>query len=377
MSNPFSPLLPTLELIAREARVLPATGQAMEDMVRPDHAELIDKIRTGDDNVMDCILEKPNTKPYVKLTPLHRTQKHLFRYFLDGSARVFFLADIVEGKRRSSLHIAQIGASCIYRHDDGHVRVAGSIYRIVIMADKQQLSFGEQLEKIVNSAGGRFTFHDTMQKDGESEQTAHNKEPRSRAPHKAHHLMTELEKELGKNLKRKPGEWLVFDGSLSKDFFDWKDVPDFLGVTKSFNKEPLFKLPGARGGKTVGLYELLADLNFSHRTCAFSAQSGKKLVWYVRIHEQRNLEYPLMGVLKVELPNYSTEAVYSSVIDEISSALVAERQVTPHGKDNRWHAHLYAVYLAEQAVKNGFISTEALKSGIRWPLIPALTAAPK
>src|SRR5574341_1019030 len=81
-----------------------------------------------------------------------------------------------------------------------------------------------------------------------------------------------------------------------------------------------------RGGRVVNLYGLLAELPFSARTCASSA-----------------------------------------LIDEISGALVAERQVTPHGKDVRWHAHLYAIYLAEQAVKNGFVSTETLKAGMKWP----------
>jgi hypothetical protein len=75
----------------------------------------------------------------------------------------------------------------------------------------------------------------------------------------------------------------------------------------------------------------------------------------------------MMGVLRVELPNPSREAVPSDLINEISGALVAERQATPHGKDVRWHAHLYAIYLAEQAVKNGFVSTEVLKVGMRWP----------
>jgi hypothetical protein len=91
------------------------------------------------------------------------------------------------------------------------------------------------------------------------------------------------------------------------------------------------------------------------------------VVWYVRLREQRYLDYPLMGVVKIEFPNPTGEAVPSDVIDELSSAIVAERQVTPHGKDIRWHAHLYAIYLAEQAVKTGFVSTEALKAGIRWP----------
>jgi hypothetical protein len=41
--------------------------------------------------------------------------------------------------------------------------------------------------------------------------------------------------------------------------------------------------------------------------------------------------------------------------------------VTPHGKDIRWHAHLYPIYLAEQAVKTAFVSVEALRAGLRWP----------
>jgi hypothetical protein len=79
------------------------------------------------------------------------------------------------------------------------------------------------------------------------------------------------------------------------------------------------------------------------------------------------LDYPLMGVVKVELPNPDGGAIASEAIDEISSALVAERQATPHGKDARWHAHIYPIFLAEQAVKTGFVSFEVLKAGLRWP----------
>jgi hypothetical protein len=119
----------------------------------------------------------------------------------------------------------------------------------------------------------------------------------------------------------------------------------------------------------VNLFELLAELPFSARTCAFSARSGRVAVWYVRLREQRHLDYPLMGVVKIEFPNVIGDAVPSDIIDQISGALVAERQVTPHGKDVRWHAHLYAIYLAEQAVKNGFVSSEVLKAGLKWPTV--------
>jgi hypothetical protein len=367
MPNPFEGLRPALELITREAKVLPATGQAMEDLMRPDHAEVIDQLRSVDDDVMDVLLEAPNRQPYVELVPLHRTDKHVLRYFLDGSARTFFLGDAVEGNRRTPIHVSQVGAAAVFRHDNGQVRVAQSVHRIVLMLDKKAVSFGEQVEDLVRKAGDRFGFHDTMEEDGETEKSSPGKEPRSRAAHKAHHIMAGEEEKLGRTLPREKGQWLVLDGNLGKDLHPWRTVPQFLGLTKSFSRRPLFKLPGPRGGQVVNLYELLSTLPFSARTCAFSVRAGKVVVWYVRLREQRHLDYPLMGVVKVEFPNPSAEAVPSQLIDEVSSALVAERQVTPHGKDTRWHAHIYAIYLAEQAVKAGFVSTEVLKAGIKWP----------
>jgi hypothetical protein len=366
MKNPFEELQPALQLIAKEARLLPATGQAMEDLMRPDHAEVIDHLRTGGESVLDVLLETPNRAPYVQVQALHRTDKHLFRYFLDGSARTFFLGDAVEGSRSTPIHVAQIGAAAVFRKDNGEVKVAKSVHRIVLMMNKKSVSFGDSVEALISKAGSRFAFHDTMEDDGETEKTS-GKEPRSRAAHKAHHLMATEEEHLGRELPRSAGEWLALDGSLGKDLHSWRDVEKFIGVTKSFSREPQFKLPGGRGGKVVNLYELLASLPFSARTCAFSARSGEVVMWYVRLREQKHLDYPLMGVVKIEFPNPTREAVPSEVINEISSAIVAERQVTPHGKDVRWHAHLYAIYLAEQAVKSGFVSHEALKAGMRWP----------
>ncbi len=362
--NPFAGLRPALELITQEGRILPATGQAMEDLTRPDHEEVIDRLRLGDDPILEVLLEAPNRRAYVSLSAIHRLERHPLRYFLDGSARTFFLGDVVEGNRRSSVHVAQIGAAAVFRQDNGQMKVATSIHRIVLMLDEKAVSFGARVRELVESLGPGFAFCDTMEEDGETP----GKEPRSRAPHKAHHLMAEEEQKLGLELSREDGHWLVLDGSLGKDLHKWRRISQYLGVTKSFSREPLFKLPEGRRGRVLSLYDLLADLPFSARTCAFSARSGKVAVWYVRLREQRHLDYPLMGVVKVEFPNPTGEAVPSDLIDEISGALVAERQVAPHGKDARWHAHIYAIYLAEQAVKNGFVSTEVLKAGMKWPM---------
>lgn len=88
--------------------------------------------------------------------------------------------------------------------------------------------------------------------------------------------------------------------------------------------------------------------------------------WYVRMGEQGRLDYPLMGVVKVELVNPTKEPVPSELINRFSSALVAERQPTPHGLDPRWHAHLCAIFLAERTVKERLFSREAIQQFLKW-----------
>ena len=45
----------------------------------------------------------------------------------------------------------------------------------------------------------------------------------------------------------------------------------------------------------------------------------------------------------------------SDVIDNISCSLLEECTPTCHGKDERWAAHLYPVYLTETMVKASFM----------------------
>jgi len=160
----------------------------------------------------------------------------------------------------------------------------------------------------------------------------------------------------------------MLDGGLGNEYAkDWPEGKEYLGVVKSAWKELKFSVKSGRGSKTINTFELLANLKAGCRTLAFSLREGRIATWFVRIRGPEYLDFPLMGVLRIELPNPTMEGVPSEVIDEISGALIAERCVSPHGKDVRWHAHLYAIYLAEQAVKNGFVSTETLKAGIKWP----------
>ncbi|MFN3763848.1 MAG: hypothetical protein ACK4WK_11705, partial [Anaerolineae bacterium] len=143
--------------------------------------------------------------------------------------------------------------------------------------------------------------------------------------------------------------------------------PYLIGVAKSFRKDPEFRFGGGRSTARRDITSILAGLEFAHRTVAFSAHNGKVAFWYVRLRPQEELDYPLMGVVKVELPRPDGTPVDSDLADLISRALVAERNVTPYGRDRRWHCHLYPIFLAEQTIKNRFYSQQVLLGTIRWP----------
>ena len=378
MTNPFEGLRPTLEFIAKEGKILPATGQAVEDLMRPDQDEAYDRVRLGvERGIVEIVIESPNRNLYVDCPPIHREKKHLFRYFLDGSARTFYLGNVVEGERQTPIHISQVGAAAVYRDQLGHVKVANSEHKFVLLMNKDELSFGQDIEKKVAAAGSRYEFVDLKEEDPQTEGIKAGKEPRSRAAHKANWVMRSVEKKIAEALVRADGDWLMLDGGLGSEYAkDWKEGKQFAGVVKSSWKELKFSVKGGRGAKhTINTYELLSNLKVGQRTLAFGLRDGLIATWFVRIRGPEYLEFPLMGVLRVELPNPSLEALSSDLITEVSGALVAERCVSPHGKDARWHSHLYPIYLAEQAVKNGFVSTEVLKAGLKWPVQSARSNA--
>jgi len=375
MRNPFEGLRPALEVMVKEGKILPATGQAVEDMMRPDQEEAYDRVRLGTEHgLLDLVIEAPNRNLYVDCPMIHRADKHLFRYFLDGSARTFYIGNVVEGERQTPIHVSQVGAVAVRRDEDGRVNVAKAEHKLVLLMNKDEVSFGDEIERRVQAAGHRYAFVDLKEEDAQTEGIKAGKEPRSRAALKANWVMRRVEKEIAEGLSRADGEWLMLDGGLGSEYAkDWKEGKEYAGVVKSSWKELKFSVKGGRGAKqTINTYELLSNLKVGQRTLAFGLREGLIATWFVRIRGPEYLDFPLMGVLRVELPNPSMEGLSSDLITEVSGALVAERCVSPHGKDVRWHSHLYPIYLAEQAVKNGFVSTEILKAGLKWPLPQAV-----
>jgi hypothetical protein len=364
-----------LKAIHQDAEVLPAVGGAVEDLERPDFEEREDQALNEEEKVFETIFERDPSGPprlYRPVPSLGRTENHLFRYFLDGSFRSYFLGTVLENERESPVHYAQIGACVVRREEDGSIRREVLQVENVLLAGKQRLSEAvwTKLEELALQAGVQLV--DLTERDIVSGVLA-DFDLRNKAAGKVRFAMHNLEAEIIKQILAQLSmeRWLIVDGSLLFEpmltqLSSGEHIKPVVGVAKNFRKDPQFVFGKGPRAERRSIYKMLADLQAEHRTTAFSARGGKVVFWYVRLREQTYLDYPLMGVVKVELANPSQEPVSSHLIDEISRALVAERSVTPHGQDRRWHAHLYSIFLAERAVKESLLSREAVQQFLKW-----------
>lgn len=366
MPNPFSPIQGALRALIENAQVLPATGQAIVDMVTPDLEEIYDQ-RTSGEATIQTVWETEARSLYRSLQPIPRSQEHGFRYFVDGSAKTYFIGTVLEQDRSTPVQISQVGAAMVAREDDGRIRVADSRHTILLTLEKSQVSeqLWQRLEQAIKGVSG-YKLCDSATNNKYAEAMG-LQESRPRGAHRANWHMRELEIELAQSVPREDDAWLVVDGSLGNEFETWRGAP-LVGVAKTFRRDSRFELGSGPRARKLNLFSLLKDLGENQRTIVFPRNNeGRIVFWYVRIRPQKGLDYPLMGVVKVEMPNPDREPVDSQLVDRISGWLIAERTVTPYGRDGRWHVHLYPIYIAERVIRSRFYSEEVLKSGIRWP----------
>jgi len=374
MPNPLSLIIPVLDLLGKEVKILPATGGAVEELQHPDQEEIEDIVINRDIDNVSAFAEVPEPTPQniYRRTPLiSRTQNHLFRFFIDGSIRTYFLGTGIEGTRSFPIELAQVGSAVIKRENDGQLTVLTQKQRILLLLPKQNQGISDSLWEQIRRINKPdylevvdFTLPDRL--------ADAKKDPRDKAGAKARSEMHKLEIELIKSTDTFRGEnnWLILDGAVKfveeSIWNSWGQIPFLIGVAKSFRKDPMFQF-GRAASQRKDITSILAGLPHAHRTVAFNAYDGQVAFWYVRLREQRELDYPLMGVVKVELPRPDRRPVPSKLADLISSALVAEKNVTPYGLDRRWHCSLYPIHIAEQVIKNRFFSREVLMGCIKWP----------
>jgi hypothetical protein len=376
MSNPLSPIIPVLDLLGRELKILPATGGAVEDLQHPDQEEIEDVVVSKGNEQITAFAETPEpdiSNIYKPTPPLFRQQKHLFRFFIDGSIRSYFLATGIEGTRSFPIELAQIGATVVQREDTGQIKVHSHKQKVLLLLPKQNQGVSDTLWDKLRKIG-KPDFLDIIDFTLPDRLSDTKKDPRDKAGAKARSDMHKLEIELIKSTDaiRNDDSLLILDGSVKfveEDIWEsWKSKPSpyLIGVAKSFRKDPMFQF-GQRPSQRKDITAILAGLPHAHRTAAFSADGGKIAFWYVRLREQKELDYPLMGVIKVEIPRPDLSPVPAELADLLSRALVAERSVTPYGLDRRWHCSLYPIHIAEEVIKNRFYSKDVLMGCIKWP----------
>jgi hypothetical protein len=375
MSLPINVITPALKLLSDKIDILPASGGAVEDLQRPDEDELEDMLINRDSKEITSFAEIPEPSManfYRSTPPIPRPRKHLYRFFIDGSLRTYYLATGIEGNRSFPIELAQIGAAVMKRDEQGKVHPLGIKNRILLLAPKGQFGISDsvwmELVKL-NSADGFFQVIDTTERTANTPQEPNIENLRTRAGGIARNRMHKLEIEMI-NLTdgyRDSDRWLILDGAVKLDEFI--KTPCMIGVAKNFRKDPQFNF-GKKPGQRKDITQIIAGLPYAHRTAVFSTHNSQVAFWYVRLREQGEVDYPLMGVVKVELPCPNRTPIDSELADLISSTLVAERNVTPYGRDSRWHCHLYPIFQAEQAIKNQFYSQQVLMGVVRWPHQP-------
>ena len=368
-TNIFTPVLDLLS--SNLDHVLPAVGGAMEDLEHPDVEELDDILINKENREITEFLETPTpsiTDLYRSTPPIFRPENHFYHFFIDGSLLTYYLATGIEGNRTFPIELAQIGSAVMQRDDKGNVRPLDVRHRLLLLLPKGALGVSDtvwrELQRL-NTADKFFQVVDTTEKNVFAPNEATVETLRNRSGGIARNRMHKLEVEVigATDPYRNDNAWVILDGSVKIDEFTNTD--HMIGVAKNFRKDPQFKF-GKSSTARKDISAILAGLPYAHRTVAFSSHGGKVAFWFVRLRRQGEVDYPLMGVIKVELPRPDGTPVESELADLISRTLVAERNVTPHGLDRRWHCHLYPIYQAEQAIKNRFYSKEVLMGMIRW-----------
>ncbi|MFN0215117.1 MAG: hypothetical protein ACKVT2_12750 [Saprospiraceae bacterium] len=322
------------------------------------------------------------TKSMTKKMAAMQGKQPLFRYFLDGSRRVYKIDDVQYGRRLFPVVAGQIGVACCERVSKSEFRNA-IIERPFVLAlpgseanpeGKNTDLFLNKLKDQVNDLERLKRFGVQISKILSYSSIKGDDDFTDRGIAMIQDEMIEREKKIVAELATRnllgPERYLMKDGSLEYKEMqkgDYRQLSKIknnyrwvVGVSKSFNPELM------RDTKGKSNAPIIANLPFASRTPAFTHQTdivGNNVhfcVWYVRVRERRYTESPFAGVLKIEKLLVSEEekenGLDSSEIDTITANIINERNPVCYGKDQRWANHLYPIYLTEIFIKSRYLS---------------------
>lgn len=328
-------------------------------------------------------------KKYKNLTEAAKNfQKEppLFKYFLDGSRRVYKIDDIEYGRRLFPVVGGQIGVACCQRNaPDEFGKVIFENHLVLSLPSFAKLGqhptqFLGRLTKQINETDRLRRLNvkfDEILTYSSDKADKDREEYLNRGTATVQDRMIEYEKQVVAELVKKnllnQDSYLIKDGSLqyskttSGDFRELavyqSNYRRVVGVSKSFNPEFSTDKRGQSNAAKI------ADLPDKHRTPAVmyvpsenNTRIGRSRfsIWYVRIREAKYTESPFAGVVKLEKVLTTEEEIENGLdsgeVDRITANIINERNPVCYGKDGRWANHLYPIYLTENFIKSKFLS---------------------
>ena len=316
---------------------------------------------------MGTPFESITTKQKRKLSFVREGMSN-FCFFMDGSRRTYKIGDIVlQNSKIFPVVVAQVRAGCGYRGDDKkvHKHILHQKNLLLVTSRINDDDFEEFRMRILKTAMAKSLQLDIIAYKYDRQKDL---APTNAAIAKANSIMHEMEIDILSQMVRSndldTDKMLIVDGPLQflKEDTGKKDFADLfynvVGVSKSF--DPMLPISErTRGGQQIG--SQLLNLDYAERTPVFYKRNSRGRVfgcWYLRIRPKAHVNSPLQGIIKVEKMAREEEfesGFESDVIDNISCSLLEECTPTCHGKDERWAAHLYPVYLTETMVKASFM----------------------
>lgn len=334
--------------------------------------------------IVDKSGETEKQNGYINLKNLAKklsVEEPLFKFFLDGSRRVYKIDDIAYDQKVYPIITGQIGIGCCKR-DNRQIKKLKFINENVIVlpidANPDNIRHEQYFENIkskINNYTNSLSkiklhidkiLYYTPKKDQDSKDLA---------VAKVQDRMIELEKELVSILAKdnylSKNAYLVKDGSLeykeyaskSIDKYSYATIRDnysaVVGISKSFNPSL------ARKKDKTSMAKDIAELPVYHRTPAFMYESEhtgneKFAIWYVRIRPADCCSSPFDGIVKVEKilmkDSEQQNGLNTNEINIISANIINERNPVCYGNDTRWANHIYPIYLTEFFVKSRYIS---------------------
>ena len=311
----------------------------------------------------------------------------LFKYFLDGSRRVYKVDDIQYDKKVFPIVCGQISVACCCRdmNDDFTFKTFRHIFDksypvicLPVTANGEGVDhsiFFNNLRNKINSIPYILDSGIQIEKvlyyptKIEGKETLENK-----GIAKIQDEMVECEKSIVASLVAKrllnQDNYLIKDGSIqykpmkSGDYKELSRIRNnyrhVIGVSKKFNPNLMKDMKDQSSAGQI------ARLPLYHRTPAFLWSPGEEwgnvnfAIWYVRLRNRDVTSSPYAGIVKVEkmlMTGHEAEnGLSTDEIDTITANLINERNPVCYGSDPRWANHIYPVYMTECFCKSRFKS---------------------